>query len=73
MVSDLRLPRNLAHPLWNETVSSISRDKHGLTQLAPVPPTSSSAYFRFVTLFLSIRQDKELEVVVRGQVASDDG
>jgi len=50
----------------------ISRVNHGLTQLAPVPPLQvlTSDLSRF---FCLKRQDKVLEAVVRGQVASDHG
>jgi len=38
MVPDVQSPRNLAQPLRNDTVYTISRVNHGLRQLALVPP-----------------------------------
>ena len=72
MVPDLQLPRHLAHPLRNESVQTISRVNNGLTQLAPVPPLEvlTSALSR---CFCSTRQDKVLEAVSQGRVASDHG
>ena len=60
---------------------SSSLERYGLNNItsqswsdATCPrPTSDSAYFRFVTLFLFEKQDKVLESVVQGQVASDHG
>jgi len=37
-VRNLRSPRHLAHPLWNDPVQTIPRVNHGLTQHAPVTP-----------------------------------
>jgi len=37
-VRKLRSPRNLAHPLRNEPVQTISRVNHGLTQRASITP-----------------------------------
>jgi len=37
-VRNLRSPRHLAHPLWNDPVQTISQVNHGLTQRAPVTP-----------------------------------
>jgi len=72
MVPDPQLPRNLAHPLENDLVYTMLRVNHGLTQLVPVPPLQVliSALSRS---FCLKRQDKVLESVVQGQVASDHG
>ena len=68
MVPDLRSPRNPL--LRNDTVYTISRVNHGLTQLASVPPREvpTSALSRS---FCWNRQDKVLEAVLQGYVASD--
>jgi len=72
MVPDLRSPRNLAHPLWNDTTQTILRVNHGLTQLALVPPlivlnSALSSPFR------RKGQDKVPKTNVWGQIASDNG
>jgi len=72
MVPDLQSPRHLAHPLWNDPVQTIFRVNHVLTQLPPVPPLEvlTSALSRS---FCWKRQDKVLEAVLQGQVASEHG
>jgi len=71
-VHNLRSLRHLAHPLWNDRVQTISWVNHGLTQRAPVPPLEvlTSALSRS---FCWKRQDKVLEAVLQGNVASKHG
>jgi len=63
---------HLVHPLRNDRVSTIVRVNHGLTQRAPVPPLEvlTSALSRS---FCWKRQDKVLEAVLQGHVASNHG
>ena len=71
-VHNFRSLRHLAHPIRNDRVQTISRGNHGLTQRAPVPPLEvlTSALSRS---FCLKRQNKVLETVLHGHVASDHG
>ena len=72
MVPDLRLPRILARPLWNDPDWTKPRVNHGLTQLTSVPPHQvlTSTLSR---CFCLKRHDKVLEAMVREQVVPDHG
>jgi len=68
MVPNLRSPRNFTHPLRNHFVWTLDNiTSQPLSDTTCPCLTSSSAYFCFVTLFLSKRQVKVLEAVVQGQ------
>jgi len=71
-VHNFRSPRHLAHPLRNNRVQTILRVNHGLRQRSPIPPLEvlTSALSRS---FWWNRQDKVLEAVLQGNVASDYG
>ena len=72
MVPDFWSSRNLASPLRNDTVYTILRVNHGLTQPALVPPliVLTSALSRS---FRRKGQDKVPKTMVWGQIASDYG
>ena len=68
MVPNLRSPRNFTHPLQNRLVWTLDHiTSKPLSDTTCPCLTSSSAYLRFVTLFLSKRQDKVLKAVAQGQ------